>query len=266
MLQYSTLEKAVGETPLGALERWRKTHPEYAHTPLTYAGRLDPMASGTLLLLIGDECKRQRDYHDLDKAYDFSLLFGVGSDTHDILGRLTRAANEAGTDDIATVVSTLLGPIELPYPQYSAKTVAGRPLHEWARTGRIDEIEIPTRRSTIHTLVHTGTRTLERAAVCATALQRIAHIDACARTGSSVRIEFRQHEIVNDWRVLRADASAPQRLAVADFRCIVSSGTYVRSLAPLIAERLGTTGLAWSIHRTKIGRFVPTENTWSVTY
>jgi len=92
MLQYITLEKAVGETPLGCLERWRAAHPEYSRTRLTYAGRLDPMASGTLLILIGDECTRQTEYHALDKHYEFSVLFGLTSDSLDILGRLSPSA------------------------------------------------------------------------------------------------------------------------------------------------------------------------------
>jgi len=37
---------------------------------------------------------------------------------------------------------------------------------------------------------------------------------------------------------------------------VVSSGTYIRSLAPEIARRVGTVGLAYSIHRTEIGRYL----------
>ena len=56
MKKFVTLEKAVGETPLSALERHRGEHPELLGIPMAYAGRLDPMASGKLLVLIGDEC------------------------------------------------------------------------------------------------------------------------------------------------------------------------------------------------------------------
>ncbi|MCA9363758.1 hypothetical protein KC727_00880, partial [Candidatus Kaiserbacteria bacterium] len=86
MQRYATIEKRIGETPLEAAERLRVTLGLSADIPLAYAGRLDPMASGKLLVLIGDECKKQEQYHTLDKEYTFEVLFGVRSDTADVLG------------------------------------------------------------------------------------------------------------------------------------------------------------------------------------
>ena len=63
--KYITLEKAVGETPLSCAEAYRSAHPELEGTPMAYAGRLDPMASGRLLILLGDECKNQANYHKI---------------------------------------------------------------------------------------------------------------------------------------------------------------------------------------------------------
>jgi len=39
-----TILKAVGETPLQALKRARQAHGIAPEVPMTYAGRLDPMA------------------------------------------------------------------------------------------------------------------------------------------------------------------------------------------------------------------------------
>jgi hypothetical protein len=86
LARYIVLNKAVGETPLSCVEAWREKHPAYAGVSLAYAGRLDPMASGKLLILIGEECKQQERYHDLDKEYTFRVLFGVSSDSGDVLG------------------------------------------------------------------------------------------------------------------------------------------------------------------------------------
>ena len=82
---YVLLYKTVGQTPLECMELWRQTKPELKDTPLAYAGRLDPMAEGVLLVLIGEECKKQADYHNLDKEYEFEILFGVHSDSGDVL-------------------------------------------------------------------------------------------------------------------------------------------------------------------------------------
>jgi tRNA U55 pseudouridine synthase TruB len=49
------LNKKEGETPLEALSLFRSTHKSFKDVPMTYAGRLDPMASGLLVILIGEE-------------------------------------------------------------------------------------------------------------------------------------------------------------------------------------------------------------------
>ena len=49
------------------------------------------MASGKLLILIGDECKNQKKYFGLDKEYEFEVLFGVESDTGDVLGLISKS-------------------------------------------------------------------------------------------------------------------------------------------------------------------------------
>src|SRR3989338_4911372 len=84
------LNKKEGETPLAALEAFRRKNKEYANTKLTYAGRLDPMASGLLLLLAGEEIKNKEKYLNLDKEYEFEILFGFQTDTYDILGKITK--------------------------------------------------------------------------------------------------------------------------------------------------------------------------------
>ncbi|HEY0964441.1 MAG TPA: hypothetical protein VGE31_01455, partial [Candidatus Paceibacterota bacterium] len=147
MEKYVVLEKAVGETPLDAAEAFRSTRPDLENVPLSYAGRLDPMASGKLLVLIGEECKHQSDYHGLDKEYEFSVLFGIASDTQDVLGRLTPiaateslrsvrnkdllsgAAVEGAT--LNNIAQSFIGTLTVPYPLFSAKTVNGKPLHMW---------------------------------------------------------------------------------------------------------------------------------------
>ena len=44
---------------------------------------------------------------------------------------------------------------------------------------------------------------------------------------------------------------------IATFVCIAGSGTYMRTLAEVIARACGTTGLAYHIHRTHIGLYQP---------
>ena len=61
MKKILTLYKKLGETPLECLNRFKKAHSEYEKIPMTYAGRLDPMAEGVLLVLAGDKAKKKRN-------------------------------------------------------------------------------------------------------------------------------------------------------------------------------------------------------------
>lgn len=279
MERYVVLEKEIGETPLSATERWRATRPDLVDIPLSYAGRLDPMASGKLLVLIGEECKKQSEYHDLDKEYEFSVLFGISSDTGDVLGRIRSdggqvfesvnhglAASSALEETLAAVADTMVGSITFPYPLFSAKTVNGKPLHMWTLEGRLDEIEIPTRTSTIYELELTKIEEKPRQEIVATALQKINTIPPVTEERKALGNDFRRTDVRADWQDVAIDYSLPPTYIIAHFRCIASSGAYMRTLAEIIAKQSGTTGLAWHIHRTKIGRYNPTNKAWEQEY
>ena len=81
--------KELGETPLECIERARIELGLDANMPMTYAGRLDPLASGKLLILMGEECKEKEKYLGYDKEYEIEVLFGIKTDTGDALGQIT---------------------------------------------------------------------------------------------------------------------------------------------------------------------------------
>lgn len=314
------LEKAVGETPLSCAEAFRSNHPELDGVSMAYAGRLDPMASGKLLVLLGDECKNQTAYHGLDKEYEFSVLLGIGSDSHDVLGRLTidhsshlthpllarpsqthprivtsslsalndqsiqsdpggsntlsdrvnhdLAAPSALSEGLIAIAKILTGNIELPYPHFSAKTVQGKPLHMWTLEGRLGEIEIPTKESTVYALNLDSIETKSRAEVCAQARVKIDSIPEVTEERKALGNDFRRVDVRTDWENILENDSLPDYYQIAHFTCTASSGTYMRTLAHLIGQRLSppTPSLAWRIHRTKIGTFDAASKTWSTTF
>lgn len=265
MEKYITLEKMVGETPLSAAEAYRAKHPELVGVPMAYAGRLDPMASGKLLVLLGDECKQQKHYHGLDKEYEFSVLFGIKSDTHDVLGRLhTCVCQPVILDGQLEKISTdLIGDIELPYPHFSAKTIQGKPLHMWTLEGKLCDITIPTNHSTIYELELTTIKKLSRTEVCDQANAKIETIPPVTDLRKALGNDFRRVDIRADWENIKNDNSLPYTYHIASFRCVASSGSYMRSLAHLIGQKINSCGLAWHIHRTKIGIFDQTTHTWT---
>lgn len=268
MQKYVVLEKAVGETPLSCAEAWRSTRPDLEGIPLSYAGRLDPMASGKLLVLIGEECKHQADYHGLDKEYEFSVLFGIASDTHDVLGRLQTQTTDTVIDEsnLTNIANSLIGSFTFPYPLFSAKTVNGKPLHMWTLEGRLNEIEIPTRTSEIFELELTSIETKPRQEVVALALQKVNSIPEVTDPRKALGADFRRTDVRADWQDVATDFSLPPQYTIAHFRCVASSGAYMRTLATVIARELGTSGLAFHIHRTKIGTYNSEKKIWEFEY
>jgi len=255
---YLTIEKAVGETPLVALERLRTRANISKDIPLAYAGRLDPMASGKLLILVGDTCKVQEQYHNLDKEYEFEILLDVHSDTSDVLGIISsnRKMEALDEDTIREIVHSLRGDITLPYPHYSSKTVRGKPLHTWTLEGRLSEIEIPTKKSTIHKLTYLGSKTLTASELYRTVKEKIETIPPVTDERKALGADFRRVDVRAGWKSLY-ESNPHTDFHLLRFRCIASSGTYMRSLAEVIGEKLGTKALTYSIHRTKIGRYFP---------
>ncbi len=267
MEQHVTLEKAVGETPLSCVEAYRATRPDLTGVPMAYAGRLDPMASGKLLILLGDECKKQSDYHGLDKTYEFSVLFGITSDSFDVLGRLrTCSAPPLTKEALETLCTSLKGTIELPYPQFSAKTVAGKPLHMWTLEGTVDTITIPTKVSTIYSLSLIQLESVPRNKMVTVALSNINSIPTVTDPRKALGNDFRRTDVRADWGEVLNSTTLPEHYTIASFTCTASSGTYMRTLATIIAERLGTCGLAYSIHRTHIGMYNSTTDCFEKEY
>lgn len=267
--KYVVLEKPVGQTPLEAVEDFRAKHPELIGVPLAYAGRLDPMASGQLLVLIGDECKRQSEYHGLDKEYEFEVLIGSGSDTGDVLGLVEAGvAANIGVDALRKISAGLVGSLSLPYPKFSSKTVKGKPLHVWTLEGRLDEIEIPKASTRVHSLELIDLREVDAEDVYKDVMKRVDSVTQVTEESKALGRDFRRTEVKDAWEAW-LEANKGRKLEIARFRSISSSGTYMRSLAEEIARRLGTIGLAYSIHRTRIGRYHPLPfrlGFWSKTY
>jgi tRNA pseudouridine(55) synthase len=250
--------KSVGETPLASLEAYRAAHPEYADLPMAYAGRLDPMASGKLLVLIGEECKRQEHYHGLDKEYVFEVLFGISSDTADVLGLLEGSLpTELTQKTVADAAREFTGEITLPYPHFSSKTVNGKPLHTWTLEGRIGEIQVPRKHSRIHCLEVQDVYERTAAEIYEEATRKIETIPLVTDPRKSLGNDFRRAEIRSSWESFKQSISPDARFTIAKMRAIASSGTYMRSLAEALGRQLGLPALAYSIDRTQIGRYLP---------
>lgn len=244
--QVLNLYKKLGETPRERLERLRVDEPHYAHEVLSYAGRLDPMAEGVLLALVGSANKRREAYLDLNKEYTLDILFGFATDTYDILGRVleTGDASQVTRARVQQGLNEFRGRIAQEYPPYSSKTVDGKSLFEWARMGAISSLVLPSRTVTIHKLEIESMYKVKEA-------ELLSYIDESV---DKVNGDFRQEEILMDWkRHLKPKGTRVWPAATVRIEC--TSGTYARSIAHGLGADLGVPALALHILRTKVGEY-----------
>ena len=159
-----------------------------------HAGTLDPFATGLLLVLSGRATKLASCLVGLDKRYITEIDLTCRTSTGDPEGEVVASHAPLGEDELGERLERLRGEIELPVPAASAVKIGGERAYRLARRGV--EVEMPLRRSTVHTL------------------------DVIAYTGESVT-----------------------------FEALVSSGTYVRSLAIALGGHCAT------LRRSEVGPF-----------
>ena len=99
-----------------------------------HAGTLDPMASGLMVLLVGEATKLSDYILNGDKAYRAEVKFGITTDSLDVTGEvLSEKPVNFSTEELARAVVKLTGEVELDVPKYSAVKVEGRRLYDYAR-------------------------------------------------------------------------------------------------------------------------------------
>ncbi len=253
---YVVIYKSRGETPLEALERWRAEHTEYVSLPASYAGRLDPMASGKLLVLLGDECKKQSEYTGLDKEYEIEVVLDLATDTGDALGlpSYTGVVTQPGRPQLREALAAVLGTHLVPDPAFSSKTVDGVPLFMHALEGTLDTIRIPEHDETVYRIKLTKEEHFNTDLLKTRIKDSLAVVPRSDEPSKARGADFRQDSIRETWASLFKTIPA-RDFTVLTLRITCASGTYMRTLAERLAKELGTHAFALSIHRTKIGRY-----------
>lgn len=123
----------------------------YGKFKVGHGGTLDPLATGVLPVAVGEATKLAGRMLDSDKVYDFTLRFGVETDTLDAEGREVAASGVRPTRaEVEAVLPRFTGPIEQVPPAYSALKVDGARAYDLARAG--EEVVLATRSVTIHSL------------------------------------------------------------------------------------------------------------------
>jgi tRNA pseudouridine55 synthase len=107
-----------------------------------HAGTLDPLATGVLVVAIGQATRLVEYVQRMPKTYRATFLLGRTSDTEDVEGQVT-ALSEAPIPtemQIRGALPQFMGTIQQRPPAYSALKVAGERAHELARRGAAFEL------------------------------------------------------------------------------------------------------------------------------
>lgn len=251
MKRILNIYKRAGETPLGAINRLRAANSEYQDVKITYAGRLDPLAEGVLILLAGDAVYEKEKYLKMDKEYKAEILFGFETDTYDILGlpKKERPLLLTSKTVLDVALKNLEREIILPLPPYSSYKIKGKPLFQWAREGKLNEIKIPERKTTVYEIKLLSLKNISNQKLLKKIEQKI----------DMVKGDFRQKEILKKWQEKMlpnlSDSKNKEAFWTAKIKIKCSSGTYIRSIANDLGKKIKTGGVILSLTRTKVGDF-----------
>lgn len=236
--------KNLGETPLEAIDRLKTEKPELAHETLSYAGRLDPMAEGQLLVLIGDENKQRRAFEKYRKTYECTILVGFATDSYDILGYITSSKEYNIADaekKIVSIITNLPNDLTLPLPPFSSYRVNGKPLFFYAYHNLIHTISIPSK------VMH-----FENYRILKSEIISLSHLSITIQNNiNMVHGSFRQKETLQLWQNALLHSHQTHFLTV-QFEVTTSGGSFIRSLIKYIGDCAGIPCLTFTLIRTAI--------------
>ncbi len=136
------VDKPAGCTSHDVVQRVRKAIQQRS---VGHAGTLDPLATGVLVVAIGEGTKLVSHLQSDDKRYEVSIALGAETDSLDADGEITDRADVPTLDRAAVerALQPFIGRYPQTAPKLSAIKLGGTPLHRRMRRG--EEVEAPVR-------------------------------------------------------------------------------------------------------------------------
>jgi len=166
-----------------------------------HTGTLDPIATGLMIVVLGEATKLSDYLLNEDKGYRVTVRLGVRTDTLDRSGKiLEEKPADVPRAEIVAAAAALEGEFDWAVPAFSAVKVDGKKLYEQARKNADFETPVKT---------------------------------------------------MSFWGVSVVEAG-PDRVTV-DLNC--SKGSFIRTWAEKLGEKLGTGAMVEELRRTRIGEW-----------
>ncbi|MCL2258912.1 MAG: tRNA pseudouridine(55) synthase TruB [Proteobacteria bacterium] len=143
------VDKPEGLTSFEVVRRVRRL---WGGVKVGHTGTLDPLATGVLVLCLGEACKLVPFLTELDKVYGVHIALGVETDSYDAQGKVLRTSPVPCLTPalLETHLSAFRGSFLQMPPMHSAIRQNGQRLYELARQGI--EAERKARPVTVHRL------------------------------------------------------------------------------------------------------------------
>jgi tRNA pseudouridine55 synthase len=149
---FLNINKPLGMTSHDVVAKIRRA---FKIKKVGHAGTLDPLATGVLVLCLGDATRLSDYVMHSQKIYSAKICFGQTTDTYDSEGQIiaTADATHLTSEHIEAILPQFTGDILQIPPMYSALKRDGKKLYDLARAG--ETIELEPRPVTIHSLTMT---------------------------------------------------------------------------------------------------------------
>ncbi len=222
---YFSAYKNIGYTPLQVLEEIQSQLSE--KIPMTYVGRLDPMAEGWFDIVFNGDMELKARLMQKDKVYEIEILFGVSTDTGDVLGLVQAfGSKHVGEEELKKVLTKTVGKHTWKYPQYSSPHIAD------PEADKSKDIEIYNISDV--NLYNISSLELRK---------KIFHKLDTSRMPGDFRLEL----IREEWETFFKDHEVDLQICSCKVSC--STGTYMRTLAEVVGKEFSVPALAFGIKR-----------------
>jgi tRNA U55 pseudouridine synthase TruB len=217
-----------------------------------YCGRLDPMARGQVLLLVEDECKDMVLYNKSNKTYKFEILFGISTDTDDVLGFIDNTqfiSDLTSESKYITMIKDYINNIisfqsyYQSYHNYSSKRINGKPMWQYMKTETSYDIK-PSHSVSLYDAIYHDIMIYKYNDWEKNVIDIIKKLD------ENIKVNFREKEIIKKYQEL--SIYRDRNIYSFPITITVSSGFYVRQLVADIKEHIQIPILTYDINRLDI--------------
>jgi tRNA pseudouridine55 synthase len=142
------LDKPGGMTSRDAINRMQRQLPR--GTKIGHTGTLDPLATGVLVVCLGQATRLAEYVQAMSKTYRSTFLLGSRSDTDDADGVISpvEGARPVSLSEVNAALQQFIGDLDQTPPKYSAAKVSGDRAYDLARAG--EAVDLKPRRVKVY--------------------------------------------------------------------------------------------------------------------